>query len=170
MKVRYPLFVVAAVGLLGVQPALGVSKPSATAKSSGDSANAVYVRGGYASPGNCGQMTNLVDNLVVYDGNLEVVIKSSGKAIEVVEEMDFRILNNGKEVASGDLDVIKDNCGNNGIYTIVALDAFGYEGLEDEEDLDLDDDNWISRTFEGSITIEILDNNKKFGSDSLRIG
>lgn len=164
MKVRVPIMIVLAVGLIGAQPVLGARQTES--KSNGDSASAVYVRGGYASYGDCGQMTNLVDNQIGYNGNLEVVIKSSGD----VENMDFNIVNNGKVVTGGDLDVLAENCGDNEVYTIAALDVHTYEGDENEE-LELDDDNWITSNNSGSITVEILENSgKKFGSDSLRIG
>lgn len=164
MKVRVPIMIVLAVGLIGAQPVLGARQTES--KSNGDSASAVYVRGGYTSDGVCGQMTNLVDNQIVYNGNLEVVIKSSGD----VENMDFNIVNNGKFVTGGDLDVLAENCGDNGVYTIAALDVHTYEG-DENEDLELDDDNWITSNNSGSITVEILENSgKKFGSDSLRIG
>ena len=161
MKVRVPILIVLAVGFVGAQPVLGARQTES--KSNGDSTSAVYVRGDYASPGYCGQMTNLVDNQIGYNGDLEVVIKSSGD----VENMTFNIVNNGKVVGGGDLDVLAYPCGSNGVYTIAALDVGNDES---DEELYLDDDNGITTNYSGSTTIEILEYGKKLGSDSLRIG
>lgn len=168
MKVRVPIMIVLAVGLIGAQPVLGARQTES--KSNGDSASAVYVRGESASPNNCGDMTNLVDNQIPAGDGMEVVIKSSGN----VESMTFKILDTGKEVASGDLDIFKSGCGENGVFTVAALDFEDNEGVLDgnsgDETVDRDDDNAFTNAREGSITVEILDSGKKFGSDSLRIG
>jgi hypothetical protein len=155
MKVRVPILIVLAVGFVGTQPVLGARQAY---NSNGLSASAVFVRSGNSS--NCSN-TNLVDNQIGYNGDIEVVIKSYGN----VENMRFNIVNNGNVIEGGDLDVLAYYCGSNGVYTIAALDVNNNEDPEN-----LDDDNFITSNYSGSITVEILENGKKFGSDSLRIG
>lgn len=150
---------------LAASPVLGQFK-----KSNGDSANAVYVRSQQASPENgCVQMTDLVDNEISRSiGNgFEVVLKAPTKAVEFVENMEFRVLNNGKQVFGGygDVDLVAVCYNSN--FVVVVLDTPEWDSYESEES-DRDDDDWFLDNYFGSLTVEILDDGKKFGSDSFR--
>jgi len=148
---------VCAVGAVGVvaSPVLGQYRTAN--KSNGTSATAVYVR----PPGTCNPIGSLEINYIPSD--FEVVVKSSGD----VENMTFKVFDNGDEVASGDLDVISTSCGSNGVYTLARADC-ELNGYEDPEDGD--DDNAIVNSNDGSLTLTVyFPNGKKFGSSSFRV-
>ena len=146
---------VCAVGAVGVvaSPVLGQYRTAN--KSNGTSATAVYVR----PPGTCNPIGSLEINYIPSD--FEVVVKSSGD----VENMTFKVFDNGDEVASGDLDVISTSCGSNGVYTLALADRFNDESPEN-----YDDDNAIVNSNDGSLTLTVyFPNGKKFGSSSFRV-